>query len=182
MSPDPVSRAIAARLGTFAIPRNRLTVDRGAAVVRTGLAVLDETRDMPVRLGSLIDVTGVSLSGKTQVLHFIAAYALLNRTCGNGPVVCWYDLNRGLDPNRLRQMIISKQRQGGSNVTERDISDLDGLLVYRPSSTLSLCASIHDLKRFLSAEGAGGKQKKSQAVVLANWVLTNTYHFLQYKP
>lgn len=168
MSPDPVSRAIAARLGTLVTQRKRSIANQGAKIVRTGLPVLDETRDMPVRLGSLIDVTGVSLSGKTQVLHLVAAQALLNRTCENGPVVCWYDLNRGLDPNRLRQMIKLKQRQGKGDVRDRDNADLDGLLVYRPSSTLSLCASIHSMKKFLLAEGAGGTRKRIQSVIKNN--------------
>ncbi|KAI0564485.1 DNA repair protein XRCC2 [Gracilaria domingensis] len=155
MNNDGVSKAIARRLGSY--PVSGKTEKSLAPIISTGVGILDEVEQNPVRLGSLVDVSGVTTGGKTQLLHVITAHILLNHSNEEGAIVCWFDLNRGLDPNRLRHLMRLKRRKSSALDSDDDQNDdLKGLKIYYPSSTIAMCSSLHALEEFISTEDGKG--------------------------
>ncbi|CAN8076850.1 unnamed protein product [Agarophyton chilense] len=155
MADDEVSKFIAKRLGTYPSSSSN-TEDNMGPIIATGIGILDEIQQHAVRLGSLVDISGVSMSGKTQLLHAITAHILLKHPGGTRPSVCWFDLNRGLDPNRLRHLMRSKRCKSPSASSDAHIDGLHGLSVYYPFSTIAMCSSLHALLDFISTEEGEG--------------------------
>lgn len=135
--------------------------------VETGLHILDELSPAAmVRGGSLIEIIGTTHSGKTRLLHLIAAQTLLrfseadenieartsttrghrNSTDANinpafvKPVLCWYDLNGGLDIVFLYRLLHSHTR-----CATRSRQLLSRMNVYNIETALQLSKSLHDL-------------------------------------
>lgn len=166
MATDRVSTALAARLSQGRTTALRLagnshencpeflSDNRGAAVVSTGLRVLDGEEAHAIKRGSVIDIVGVSSSGKTKLLHSIVAHALASPLPQQPlrPRVCWFDLNGGLDVNFLQKILARR-------LSRRDQEyALNALRVYRPSATVAMCKAISHLpKYFCSPEGCDGE-------------------------
>lgn len=143
MTVDRVSQAVAARLNPLSRRLSPPTLN--GAPVETGLCMLD-TAEHRVQLGHLVEVVGARAAGKTQLLHFLAARALccVDAEENARPHVCWFDLNGGLDVERMADMI--REMGGGEcgDATHR----MHGLSVYRVESTLALCAGLNALIEF----------------------------------
>lgn len=155
MSEDRVSRAIAARLGSR-VARGTRSLGKRGRPVKTGIGVLD-CSNSDVKAGDLVEVVGVTSAGKTQLLHAIASRALSSSESTGKPEVCWFDLNGGLDIERLRRMIQTSKRSVHGIDVDLEPDNLSALLVYHPETTLALCSSLHALLSFLeTAEGANG--------------------------
>lgn len=151
MNDHRVSQAIAARLGTR-VDRDRVSPLPRGQPVQTAINVLNHSNP---KLGDLVEIVGVSSSGKTQLLHHVAADALSKSKDDAKPVVCWFDLNGSLCLKRLQQMIAAKKWKGVTEISGDHI--LSALRVYHPDSTLALCSSLHSLLPFLeTAEGENG--------------------------
>lgn len=139
--------------------------------VETGLRILDDLSPAAtVRGGSLIEIVGTTHSGKTRLLHLLAAQTLLRScTVESGvshnkarpssttrshrnntdatinaavvkPVLCWYDLNGGLDIVFLYRLLHSHTR-----CATRSRQLLNRMNVYNIDTALQLCKSLHDL-------------------------------------
>lgn len=155
MNEDHVSRAIAVRLGSRVAHGSRSRGKRGRPV-KTGIGVLDNSNS-GVKAGDLVEIVGVTSAGKTQLLHAIAARALSSSGSSGKPEVCWFDLNGGLDIDRLRRIIQTPQHNVHGIDLDQERDQLSRLFVYHPENTLALCSSIHALLSFLeTAEGANG--------------------------
>lgn len=145
--------------------------------VGTGLRILDELSPAAmVRGGSLIEIVGTTHSGKTRLLHLIAAQTLLrsieagenskartstttghrNRTGANinvalvKPVLCWYDLNGGLDIVFLYRLLHSH-----TQCATRSRQLLSRMNVYNIDTVLQLCKSLHELCDHMRAHVTG---------------------------
>lgn len=153
---DRVSKAVASVLRSN-ISHVSLAQKAKGRFIKTGIGVLDNPIEHRARVGELVEFVGVSTAGKTQLLHTVAATALLNAKGSQKPVVCWFDLNGGFNLSRLTQLIGQRKRniygmdEGGS------CDPATGLLLYNPESTLAMCASLHSLPSFMStSEGSNG--------------------------
>ena len=119
--------------------------------MHTAIKVLNHSNP---KLGDLVEVVGVTSSGKTQLLHFVAADALSKSNNTGKPAVCWFDLNGGLCLKRLKQMIAQQKHNLGDTDEGRVLA---GLRIYHPENMLALCSSLHALLRFLdSPDGENG--------------------------
>lgn len=160
MASDKVERAVASSLasGSFARSRKDVSSLSTAPVLETGIPALDKIKAYPVRLGQAVEVVGSSQSGKTQMLHLIAAHALLRQNFNErGVRVCWFDLGGGLDPLRLRQLMRLALTNDDPR-TNSAVNGISGMQVYHPDNTLALAAALRKLPEFLkSDEGASGK-------------------------
>lgn len=154
MSSDKAAKAIATRLGRHAYRAPKLS-QNGRPIV-TGIQVFDQVIHFPVRLGQLVEIIGVSSAGKTQVLHSIAA-EVLARSENAQAKLCWFDLNGGLDTDRLCHLIHRKQGLPGEPQRSERERLLSGLMLYHPQSTPALTLTLQSLPNYwASKEGAGG--------------------------
>lgn len=151
MASNRVANVLAEKLGRA--PHHFDSLLRGSGrVVTTGMHVLDAAqKNAPIRIGSLVDVLGVSGVGKTKFLHAIVAHRL---TCASPSRthrarVCWFDLNGGLDIALLSHML--RQRLPGAD-DQAVRAMLAALLVYRPESSHGMCASIATLPEFFRSD------------------------------
>lgn len=129
-----ITTAIKKRLGRSS---NSSLITAGP-VLKTGIQALDAAcSKAPVRAGSLIDIVGYSRSGKTRLLHLIAAYALTNGVMGSK--CYWYDLNDGLDINFLCELI--KQRMNDVELNINKI--LKRLHVFKVENSSELWKSLY---------------------------------------
>lgn len=148
-SEDRIAKAIAARLGAPDKTVPWQPARKKGRVVRTGIPALDECKGCPVRIGNLVDVVGANMSGKTQLLHSIAAQAITNNTSRTQPNVCWYDLNGGLDTELLQRLVQKKRVLLNQQPSAGFLREL---IVYSPDNTTALCASLHALPSFLNSK------------------------------
>lgn len=118
----------------------------------TGLSVLDETSN-PVRRGSVVDISGASHAGKTQLLHLIIASVLDTARGVHGAKVVWFDLNGGLLPHRLSAMM-------------NEEVDLNEVIRWYPvENTLKLCAGLRELEGFVGkGQGKNGRFEEAKHV------------------
>lgn len=150
------SNAVDAILGGHSSTRTDPPRGKGH-LVKTGIGVLDAPADARVHVGELVEVVGVSSAGKTQLLHVLAATALQDAERLHKPVVCWFDLNGGLDLKRIKQMKGKPKKNTHGIVQEGADDEIPGLRVYHPGNTLALCSSLHALLSFFSTpEGSQG--------------------------
>lgn len=160
---DDVFTAIRQRLG-----RNTAQIQRPTgSQIKTGFRLLDDLKSSSgkVRGRSVVEITGNSSSGKTRLLHLLAAKTLLmkadsdkqDNTTPPKPRVCWYDLNGGLDINYMVK-ILSKHIQSANRDVDSEAASLDMLShmnVYTTDSLLQLCASLREMCEFLrTSEGS----------------------------
>lgn len=163
---DRIAEAVASRIGHRAHSQGASKRNNGL-ITSTGVPALDEISEFPVRRGHLVEVVGASSSGKTQILHTVAAKSLTELGNGHSVKVCWFDLNGGFDEQRLRKIITEKGNLNGNGTNRSGTSDLlRRFSVYYPKTTAAMCASLQQLPDFVrTPEGAAGSCLPIQKVM-----------------
>lgn len=168
MSSRKLRDAYAARLGRVSNPLQHFHSRPGEAIC-TGFHALDGVKYAPVRLGELVEIVGVSSSGKTVILHSITAQALHSRDISKRNAVIWFDLNGAFDQSVLRKILTRRLREDRSedSVAEGLINQsMSALRVAAPESTTALTDSILALPSYLKSEdGCGGSSIQNYCFV-----------------
>jgi RecA/RadA recombinase len=144
-----VSAALAARLGSGGARKQHVRPAQPAQppAFETGVPFLDGA----LVAGALVDVVGPSRSGKTALLHRVAAHALV------AVGVVWVDLNGGLDLDLLARSTAAPDTTTSEALLPPDPNAvmkgrLSRLHVYKPESSLALLCTLHSLHNFLESK------------------------------
>lgn len=132
----------------------------------TYISGLDElTQAKPLCRGDVVEVQGVTGSGKTALLLFLASTAILPSIVnglfvgGKEQTVCWLDCTSRLDIQRLatlcRTHLVSRLGETNSSLIDKlVIQSLERFIVFSPQSTLELANTIEALPAWFQAQRA----------------------------
>lgn len=125
------------------------------------------TSNRGVRRGDIIEIQGVTASGKSTLLLFLAATAILPtrvdggaRVGGKHQTVVWVECGTSVGPDVDRLRLLCKThlttmlpRKTPQQVDELVNQSLDRFTVFRPTTTAQLAQVVHDLPQWFMQQG-----------------------------
>lgn len=120
--------------------------------------------EAPLRPGDIVELQGVTGSGKTQLLLYLAMTAILPRRCGTAQVggkesqVVWLDCTLRFDIRKLANMCRGHLRNVlgdvDDKVLEREVERcMNRFVLFEPSSMLQLAATVQMLPEWYKENG-----------------------------